>query len=99
MWDVVNVWSVTKESPTQVYEILKKYILYTHFKDAKFIDGKLHYVLLGNGEAPISETVKALVQENYKGFYSFEWKKLWRPDIEEPEIAIAQFSKQMKKYF
>jgi len=99
VWDVVNVWSVTKESPAQVYEKLKRYIRHTHFKDGKFINGELHYVLLGQGEAPVLEAVKSLVQGNYEGFYSFEWEKMWHPDIEEPEIAIAQYPKQMKKYF
>ena len=99
VWDVVNVWSVTKEPPAQVYEKLKKYIRHTHFKDAKFANGEMHYVLMGQGDAPISEAVKALINGKYKGYYSFEWEKLWHPDIEEPEIAIAQYPKEMEKYF
>ncbi|MEK6781232.1 MAG: sugar phosphate isomerase/epimerase family protein [Bacteroidota bacterium] len=99
IWDIFNMWSVTKEPPTQVYEKLNKYIQHTHIKDAKLINGEWHYVLLGQGEAPVQEAVKALVQGKYKGFYCFEWEKLWHPDIEEPEIAIAAYPKQMKKYY
>jgi sugar phosphate isomerase/epimerase len=99
IWDIFNMWSVTKESPVQVYERLKKYIRHTHIKDAKWINGDWHYVLLGKGEVPIEEAVKVLVQGKYSGFYCFEWEKLWHPDIEEPEIAIAAYPKQMKKYF
>ena len=99
IWDIFNMWSVTKESPAKVYEKLKKYIRHTHIKDAKLIKGDWHYVLLGQGEAPVEEAVKALVRGEYAGFYCFEWEKLWHPDIDEPEIAIAAYPKQMKKYF
>ena len=38
VWDVVNMWSVTKEPPAQVYQALKKYIYYTHIKDADLVE-------------------------------------------------------------
>ena len=98
IWDVVNMWSITKESPAIVYEKLKKYIRHTHIKDAKFTGTELHYVLVGQGETPIGDAVKLLANGNYKGFYSFEWEKLWHPEIEEPEIAIAAYPKQMQEY-
>lgn len=40
VWDVANMWSITKEPPAQVYQKLKKYICHTHIKDLKMIDGK-----------------------------------------------------------
>ncbi len=99
IWDVVNMWSVTKEPPRQVYQKLKKYIYHTHIKDAKLVDGKLKYVLLGEGEAPIFEGIDALSRAGYSGYYSFEWEKLWHPEIESPEIALAQFPKVMAQHF
>ena len=41
VWDIANMWSVTKESPVEVYQKLKKYILHTHIKDNKLVNGKL----------------------------------------------------------
>lgn len=99
VWDVYNMWSVTKESPKRVYEQLGKYIRHTHIKDAKITNGVERYVLLGQGEAPVEEAVQSLEQGGYTGFYSFEWEKLWHPDIEEPDIALAQFPAAIKKYF
>ena len=32
VWDVVNMWVVTKQPPTEVYSKLKKYIYHTHLK-------------------------------------------------------------------
>jgi hypothetical protein len=28
----------------------------------------------------------------YKGFYCFEWEKVWHPDLQDPEIAFADFA-------
>lgn len=99
VWDIANMWSVTKEPPAEVYKKLKKFIHHTHIKDLRMVDGKGQYTLLGNGEVPIFEAIDILSKGGYKGFYSFEWEKLWHPEIEEPEIALADYSKKMKEHF
>lgn len=99
VWDVTNMWTETKEPPAQVYEKIKKYIRHTHIKDAKIVDGKIQYVFLGQGEVPIFEAIDALSKNGYKGYYSFEWEKLWHPEIGDPELAIADYSKVMKEHF
>lgn len=99
IWDVLNMWTVTKESPTMVYEKLKKYIHHVHVKNATLAEGKINYVLLNKGEVPIFEGIDALVDGGYKGYYSFEWEKLWHPEIESPEIALADYPKAMHQHF
>lgn len=99
IWDIVNMWSVTKQPPADVYEQLKKYIYHVHVKDMRFVNGKELYVLLGKGEAPVKEAIQLLYKNNYKGFYSFEWEKMWHPEIEEPEVALSDYPKKIKKYF
>jgi len=99
VWDVTNMWTITKESPVEVYERLKKYIRHTHIKDAKLVDGKVQYVLMGQGEVPIFQAIDALAKGGYKGYYSFEWEKLWHPEIAEPEIALADFPQAMNRHF
>jgi sugar phosphate isomerase/epimerase len=99
VWDMVNMWSVTKEPPAQVYGRLKKYIHHTHIKDLKFVDGKEQYVLMGKGETPVFEAIDILAKDGYKGYYSFEWEKLWHPEIAEPELALADYTKVMKQHF
>jgi sugar phosphate isomerase/epimerase len=99
VWDVSNMWTITKEPPAQAYEKLQKYIHHTHIKDAKLVDGKLQYTLLGQGEVPIFEAISLLSKGGYKGYYSFEWEKLWHPEIAEPEVAFADYSKVMKQHF
>jgi sugar phosphate isomerase/epimerase len=99
VWDVVNMWSVTKEPPAQVYTRLKKYIHHTHIKDLVFINNKEEYVLLGKGTTPIFEAIDLLAKNLFKGYFSFEWEKLWHPEIAAPEIALADYPKAMKKHF
>ena len=99
VWDVTNMWIKTKESPSQAYEKLKKYIRHTHIKDAKLVGDKINYALLGQGEVPIFEAIDVLAKGGYNGYYSFEWEKLWHPEIEAPELAIANYAEVMNKHF
>ena len=99
VWDVSNMWTVTKEPPAQVYAALKKYIHHTHIKDATLSDKGPQYKLMGKGEVPIFEAIDILHKDGYKGYYSFEWEKLWHPEIDEPEIALADYPKAMKQHF
>lgn len=99
VWDITNMWTVTKEQPAEVYRKLKEYIRHTHIKDAKMEGGKPQYTLLGEGQVPVFAAIDQLIKDNYKGYYSFEWEKLWHPEIAEPEIALAHYPTAMKEYF
>jgi sugar phosphate isomerase/epimerase len=99
IWDVVNMWSITKEPVAQVYERLKQYIRHTHIKDAKVSGSDVNYVFLGKGDVPIFEAIDLLAKNNYPGYYSFEWEKLWHPELPAPELALADYSEAMRKHF
>ena len=81
-----------------VYPKLKKYIYHTHIKDARLVNGTPQYTFLGKGEVPIFEAIDLLQKGGYKGFYSFEWEKLWHPELDAPELAFADYAQIMKKY-
>ena len=93
IWDVFNMWSVTKESPTEVYAALSKYIEHVHIKDAVREGDKWRYVQVGQGITPVAEAISCLVKGGYKGYYSFEWEKKWHPTIPEPEEVFPEFPK------
>ncbi|MCC6289052.1 MAG: sugar phosphate isomerase/epimerase [Chitinophagaceae bacterium] len=99
VWDIANMWTITKEPPTEVYSKLKPYIRHTHIKDATLEGDKINYVLLGKGQVPIFEAIDLLRKDGYKGYYSFEWEKLWHPELMEPDIAFADYAKVMKEHF
>ncbi|WP_153798695.1 sugar phosphate isomerase/epimerase family protein [Foetidibacter luteolus] len=99
IWDITNMWTITKEAPAVVYEKLKPYIKHTHIKDARLVNGKVEYRFLGQGEVPIFEAIDLLAKDGYSGYYSFEWEKLWHPELAEPELAIADYAKTMTAHF
>ena len=99
IWDVTNMYSITKQPPAEVYPLLKPFIFHTHIKDANLsVDGKINYVFLGKGDVPIFDAIDLLQQGGYKGFYSFEWEKLWHPEIAAPELALADFTKAVAQH-
>jgi sugar phosphate isomerase/epimerase len=98
IWDIVNMWAATAEAPAKVYSLLKPYIRHVHVKDFVREEGKLRYVFPGRGEAPLAEVFSLLKTDGYDGFYSFEWEKLWHPELEDPEDALADYAIQIRKY-
>ena len=98
LWDAHNTFVDGKEDPAITVRQLAKYIRHTHLKDSRTENGQDHYVLTGTGDVPVKRQVALLVESGYTGYYSFEWEKAWHPDIEEPDIAIADFARVMTKY-
>jgi sugar phosphate isomerase/epimerase len=99
VWDICNMWTMTKETPAEMYKKLGKYIRHTHIKDAKMENNAPKYVFLGKGEVPIFDAIDILRKNKYNGYYSFEWEKLWHPELAEPELALADFPEAMNKHF
>lgn len=70
-WDPANFVQVgVKEPHTAGYEMLRPYIEYVHVKDALFESGQ--NVPAGEGHGQIPETIKALRDSNFSGFFSLE---------------------------
>jgi sugar phosphate isomerase/epimerase len=99
VWDICNMWAATREPPEEIYEALNPYIRHTHIKDLITENGKEKYVLLGTGIVPIFTAIDLLYKKHYQGYYSFEWEKLWHPEILEPQIALTDYPVAMKKHF
>jgi sugar phosphate isomerase/epimerase len=97
LWDAHHTY-VGGEQPETTVAQLGKWIRHTHLKDS-VPDGKdRKYVLTGRGEVPVKRQIEALAKIGYKGFYSFEWEKRWHPEIEEPEVAFADYARVASGY-
>jgi sugar phosphate isomerase/epimerase len=94
LWDAHHTFVSGKEAPEDTVRQLGRFIRHTHLKDSvpAGTGAGRRYVLTGTGDVPVRRQVEALAQSGYRGLYSFEWEKRWHPEIEEPEIAIAQFA-------
>jgi sugar phosphate isomerase/epimerase len=92
LWDAHHTFATSNEEPEYTVKQVGRWIRHTHLKDSTGSGEDRHYVLTGRGNVPIERQIKALQGIGYKGFYCFEWEKMWHPEIDDPEIAIADFA-------
>jgi sugar phosphate isomerase/epimerase len=93
LWDAHHTFATSNEDPEFTVKQLGQWIRHTHLKDSVGEGEDRKYVLTGRGTIPIARQIKALQSIGYKGFYCFEWEKVWHPDLQDPEIAIADYAK------
>jgi sugar phosphate isomerase/epimerase len=72
-------------------------IRHVHLKDlTRDAQGSTSYALTGEGEFPFNTMFASLAAIDFGGFVSFEWEKLWHPELATPEIALPHFIKWWK---
>jgi sugar phosphate isomerase/epimerase len=98
LWDAHHTCVAGKEAPEFTYSKLSKYICHTHLKDSVPDKKDVRYVATGEGNVPVRETVLVLKKNGYKGYYCFEWEKMWHPEIAEPEQMFPHYAKVMREY-
>jgi sugar phosphate isomerase/epimerase len=98
LWDAHHTYVSGKEEPDFTVSRLGKYIRHTHLKDSVKQGDAVHYVLTGRGQVPLRRQVQELLKIGYQGSYSFEWEKVWHPDLEEPEVAFPDYARVMREY-
>ena len=97
VWDTEH--SIRRnEAPADTYTALKPYIQHVHMKDVTSLSlGPTDYPLFGEGKLPVKECIDLLKSGGYEGYLSFEWEKLWHPEILEPEVAIPHYAKKIRE--
>jgi sugar phosphate isomerase/epimerase len=65
------------------------------------VTGAEHWlpVLAGHGRVSFAKALAVIKELHYDGYVSFEWEKYWRPEIEEPEIALPDFINAIGRIF
>ena len=98
IWDTHHPYRMG-DSVATVWTNLADRLIHVHVKDARRrADGGWDLVLLGEGEVPNREVVRALAMRGYDGWVSAEWEKKWHPEIEEPEIALPQHRAKLREW-
>lgn len=93
LWDAHHTFATSNEEPEFTVKQLGPWIRHTHLKDSVGSGEDRKYVLTGRGNVPVQRQIAALRATSYKGFYCFEWEKVWHPDLTDPEIAIADYAR------
>ena len=91
LWDCLHPYRYGLDLH-ETFENVRDKIHHVHMKDSSDLSPwGFVPALVGNGEMDVRTAVNILKENNYSDFISFEWEKLWHPQIEEPEVAIPQF--------
>jgi sugar phosphate isomerase/epimerase len=98
LWDAHHTFVDGHESPEQTVAALGSWIRHSHLKDSAQVGKDRKYVLTGKGDVPVERQVLALRKIGYKGYYCFEWEKVWHPDLLEPEAAFPDYVRVMTGY-
>lgn len=69
-WDAANFVQVGVKPYTEGYAALRPYLEYVQIKDARMTDGTV--VVAGAGDGEVVETIRALRDDGFDGFFSLE---------------------------
>lgn len=96
IWDPANAFERNGEVPLILAQ-MSSHIRHVHLKDlTRDAHGSTSYALTGEGEFSFNTMFAALAAIGFDGFASFEWEKLWHPELAAPEIALPHFIKWWK---
>jgi sugar phosphate isomerase/epimerase len=95
LWDIHHPFRYFGETPEQTIANLQGEIKYLHVKDSVMKDGHVQYRMMGYGDVPVLDAMRAMKATDYDGYVSLEWVKRWNPDLEEPAIVFAHFESYM----
>jgi fatty-acyl-CoA synthase len=98
LWDVQYPYMDAGETPETTIKNLGAYVKHVHMKDAKKNGERIENCLVGEGELPISEIMKALSSVNYDGYVSLEWDPEWMVGVDSADVILTHFSEFMRGF-
>ncbi len=98
LWQMSAAYFDGGESAGEIIKNLGAYVRHVHINDARKTENGIEYCLLGEGELPIAEIMRALRSVNYDGFLSLVWDPAWCPELDDPEIVFSQFASYMRQF-
>lgn len=98
LWDAHHTFASSHEEPEYTVKELGFWIRHTHLKDSVPEGKERKYVLTGKGDVPVKRQVDALRGIDYKGYYCFEWEKVWHTDLLDPEVAFPDYVRVVSGY-
>ncbi|TCX51630.1 AMP-dependent synthetase [Dehalobacter sp. 14DCB1] len=98
LWDMHHPYRFAGETPGKTLQNLGAYIKYVHIKDSVVENGTTRYRMMGEGDLPIDEMMRALRSINYEGYVSLEWVKRWASDLDDAGVVFPNFAEYMSRY-
>ncbi len=98
LWDAHHPFRFVGETPGKTVQNLGAYIKCIHIKDSVLENGAIRYRLVGEGDLPVDDIMRALHSIKYDGYISLEWVKRWANDLDDPGIVFPHFVNYMGRY-
>ena len=95
LWDMHHPYRDFDESADTTIKNLGTYVKHVHLRDS---DDKDTYNLIGEGNLPVADMMRALSSINYDGFISLEWKPEWMEDLQDREVIFPHFVNYMSRF-
>ena len=95
LWDMHHPYRTNGESADKTIRNLGAYVKHVHLRDS---DDENTYNLIGEGNMPIGEMMRALSSIDYNGFISLEWKPEWMEDLQEYDVIFPHFVNYMNRF-
>ncbi|MCR4563070.1 MAG: AMP-binding protein [Clostridiales bacterium] len=98
LWNVSEAYKSVGEEPKDIIKNLGAYVRHVHISDVIKTENGFEYCLIGEGELPMREVMKALRSVNYDGFISLVWDPKWMEELDDMEIIFSHFVNYMKQF-
>ena len=95
LWDMHHPYRDFGESADATIKNLGTYVKHVHLRDS---DDKDTYNLIGEGNLPVADMMRALSSINYDGFISLEWKPEWMEELQDRDIIFPHFVNYMNRF-
>ena len=95
LWDMHHPYRDFGESADVTIKNLGTYVKHVHLRDS---DENGDYQLIGEGNMPIPDMIRALGSINFDGFISLEWKPEWMEDLQDREIIFPYYVNYMSRF-
>ena len=95
LWDMHHPYRDYGESADATIKNLGTYVKHVHLRDS---DDKDTYNLIGEGNLPVADMMRALSSINYDGFISLEWKPEWMEELQDRDIIFPHFVNYMSRF-
>ena len=95
LWDIHHPYRDYEESADATIKNLGAYVKHVHLRDS---DDKDTYNLIGEGNLPVADMMRALSSIDYDGFISLEWKTEWMEDLPEYDVIFTHFVNYMSRF-
>ncbi|OPH57127.1 hypothetical protein BC351_24980 [Paenibacillus ferrarius] len=95
------------EEPAETIALLGPQCVHVHIKDGVPYEDQMEsnwrYTRVGAGQIPIASIVGLLEESGYTGYYSLEWERKWRKELQvpgmEPDVVFPHYATFMHDIF